>query len=399
MLWPKQKNSLGESDFMMSKKEVYIGLMSGTSVDGIDAAAVEISGGTASPKCSLLAFENAAYGDELRSRIFELFDPKTAGVDKLGEMNFVLGEAFADAALSVMKKAGLSPSEVTAIGSHGQTVFHSPASKVPYTVQLGEGSVIAQRTGVTCVSDFRTADIAVGGNGAPLVPFTEFAMFRSDKKSLLLQNIGGISNVTVLPKGCKADEVFAFDNGPGNMLIDGIVSALSAGALRFDDGGRIAESGTVNEGLLNRLLEEPYYSLLPPKTTGRELFGSEYVKRIIESSPQLSMQDLVATVTFLTAKVIADSYARFVKGKTACDEMIVSGGGSFNLTLMKFLKRLMLCEGVRVYTGDEMGINSDAKEAVAFALLAFYTMNKCPNNLPCATGAKRSAVLGKISYC
>lgn len=381
------------------KKEVYIGLMSGTSVDGIDAAAVEISGDVLAPKCRLLAFENLAFCEELRSRIFELFDPETSRVDKLGEMNFELGEAFADAALAVMKKAGLTSSDVKAIGSHGQTVFHSPKGRVPFTFQIGEGSVIAERTGITCVSDFRTADIAAGGNGAPLVPFTEFALYKSEQKSLLLQNIGGISNVTVLTKNCTVDDVYAFDNGPGNMLIDGIVYSVSGGKMRFDEDGRLAESGEVNEELLSYLLSEPYYSLKPPKTTGRELFGASYVKRVIENFGQLSVQDLTATVTYLTAKVIADSYREFIKACTPCDEMIVSGGGSFNKTLMKFLKRLMLCEGVRVYTGDEKGINSDAKEAVAFALLAFYTLNRCPNNLPGATGATHPAILGKISYC
>lgn len=383
---------------MMAEKQVYIGLMSGTSVDGIDAAAVEISGGFSAPKCRIIAFENLPYDEAMRSRVFELFALETSTVDKIGEMNFVLGEAFANAALSVMKKGGLNASDVTAIGSHGQTIFHSPDGKVPFTFQIGEGSVIAEKTGVTCVSDFRTADIAAGGNGAPLVPFTEFALFRNDEKSVLLQNIGGISNVTVLPKGCNANEVFAFDNGPGNMLIDGVVSVMSDGRLRFDEGGKIAESGEVDEKLLGWLLEEPYYSLKPPKTTGRELFGALYVRRIIEKFSKLSMRDLTATVTYLTAKVIADSYREFIKNQTACDEMIVSGGGSFNYTLMKHLKRLMLCESVRVYTGDEKGINSDAKEAVAFALLAFYALNRKPNNLPSATGAKHPAVLGKISY-
>lgn len=377
-------------------KNIYIGIMSGTSVDGIDVAAVEINGDVKHPNCKLLAFKNTPYGNDDRARIFELFDTENATVDKLGEMNFLLGRLYGEAANSLIDEFGIDRGRIAAIGSHGQTVYHAPDGNVPCTVQIGEGSVISRLTGCICVSDFRVADVAAGGNGAPLVPFTEYALFAKDDLGLILQNIGGISNSTILPAACSADEVFAFDNGPGNMLIDAVTKALFGKEMDF--GGKLASQGKVNYQLLDTLMDEPYYKKSPPKTTGRELFGADYAKKIIKLAGNMDSYDLLATVTMLTARVIANSYRDFVKNKAAVSELIVGGGGSYNKTLMAFLSDEMEKHGVKVYTQEEKGENSDAKEAVAFALLAYYTLKGLPNNLQSATGAKYPAVMGKISF-
>lgn len=381
-----------------------IGLMSGTSVDGIDAALVEISG-TENLEVKLIAFENIPYPSDVRDKIFELFNPQTSKVDKIGFMNFLLGELFARAALSVIEKAGLKPSDIDIIGSHGQTIYHHPQVQslhgypIHYTVQIGEGAVISARTGIPCVSDFRVADMAVGGEGAPLVPFTEYLLYRSQTKSILLQNLGGIGNITVIPAGCDASGVFAFDTGPGNMVIDGLVTRLYDGRLTMDRGGEIARAGKINQDLLNLLIQDDYFSVQPPKSTGRENFGSGYVNRIAEFMElnKVSNEDAVATVTYLTAWSIKDAYKRFIKDRCKADTMIIGGGGSYNPTLLKFISDEMKLMGVETLTQEQIGHNSDAKEAVAFAILADCTISGKVNVLPNVTGAKRPVVLGKIS--
>jgi len=377
-------------------KNIYIGLMSGTSVDGIDAAAVEIDGGADHPACRLLAFANTPYTNEVRQRIFDLFDTKNATVDKVGEMNFLLGRLYGESANALIESASLDKAKIAAIGSHGQTIYHAPTGGTPCTVQIGEGSVISRLTGCLCVSDFRVADIAAGGNGAPLVPFTEYALFARADKSIILQNIGGIANSTVLPKGCTPKDVFAFDNGPGNMLIDELTKRHFGKEMDF--GGEIAAAGKVDQQLLAKLLTEPYYKAAPPKTTGRELFGKEYADSIDKMAFGMDKHDLIATVTMLTARVIADSYRDFVLPRCQAAELIVGGGGSYNKTLMRYLSETMAPYSVEVYTQEQKGQNSDAKEAVAFALLAYYTLKGLPNNLQSATGAKHPAVMGKISF-
>lgn len=382
-----------------------VGLMSGTSVDGIDAAVIEIlDRQDGNPDVTLIAFENRPYDPQIREEIFALFDPAQATVDRVGRMNMRLGELFAEAALSVISKAGLLPSDIAVIGSHGQTIYHAPEAvnmdgdDARCTVQIGEGALIAVRTGIPCVSDFRVADLAAGGQGAPLVPFTEYLLYRESGRTKLLQNIGGIGNMTVLPAGAAPDDVFAFDTGPGNMLIDGAVSRLFPGK-RMDDGGAIAASGQVHEELLRLLQTEPYYSQPPPKSTGRELFGSRYVDRLLQLQRELHIraEDLIVTVTMLTAWSIGEAYRSFVLPRCRADCLIVGGGGSFNRTLMDLLTQEMAPMGVQVFTQEELGWNSDAKEAIAFALLADYALAGMPNHLPAVTGARRKVVLGKIS--
>lgn len=382
-----------------------VGMMSGTSVDGVDAALVEISQTDGSLQAKLLAFENKPYPEAVREQIFALFRPETATVDKIGYMNFLLGEIYARSALSVIEKAGLTPADVDLIGSHGQTIWHEPVPctkdgwPVRYTVQIGEGSVIAERTGLVTVSDFRVADMAAGGQGAPLVPFSEYLLYRQEEETLLLQNIGGIGNMTVMPAAAKPEDVYAFDTGPGNMIIDAVISALTRGAQAFDEGGAFGARGTVNEELLALLQQEPYYTRPLPKTTGRELFGTQYTARILswQESRHIPEADLVATVTDLTAWSIVSAYEQYVLPKYHASKLVVGGGGSYNKTLLGFLQKRFAPHGVEVQTQEDLGFNSDAKEAVAFALLADRCIQGLPNTLPSVTGAKKPVVMGKIS--
>jgi anhydro-N-acetylmuramic acid kinase len=383
-----------------------VGLMSGTSVDGIDAAVVAISGGAGEQlQVDLLAFENVPYPPSVRENIFALFTPQQATIDQVGTMHVLLGELYAAAALSAIAKAGLTPDAIAVIGSHGQTIWHAPqwqtiaGHPVHYTVQIGDGAVIAARTGIPCVSDFRAADMAVGGQGAPLVPFTEYLLYREEKRTLLLQNIGGIGNITVLPAGCTVDQVYAFDTGPGNMLIDAVVAQLYPGQT-MDNGGALAAAGTVDAELLDLLRQEDYYRQPLPKSTGREHFGTAYAERLLRYRQEhsISAVDLIATVTMLTAWSIGEAYRHYIQPQHPATVMIVGGGGSYNPTLLGYLRQELAPAGVEVLTQEDLGMNSDAKEAVAFAVLADHTLLELPNNLPRVTGATRPVIMGKISY-
>jgi anhydro-N-acetylmuramic acid kinase len=382
-----------------------VGLMSGTSVDGIDAAVVEIITVNAGIKIKLCAFENIPYSSSVRKKIMELFDVDTSTVDKLGYMNFLLGELFAQAALQVIKKAGLEAEDIDFIGSHGQTVYHQPQVSnedgydIRYTVQIGEGAVISARTGIPCVSDFRVADMAAGGQGAPLVPFTEYLLYSDEGKNVLLQNIGGIGNITIIPAGKNIWEISAFDTGPGNMIIDGLVQKTSKGRLLYDPGGEIAKKGTVNDSLLKRLINNPYFDAVPPKSTGRELFGKDYTEMVYQYMLEnnISNEDGIATVTYFTAWSIADSYRRYIKPRCSADYIVLGGGGSYNNTLVNYIKTEMSAYNVQTYTQEQLGYSSDAKEAIAFAILADYTVAAKTNNIPGVTGASKAVVMGKIS--
>lgn len=382
-----------------------VGLMSGTSVDGIDAALVEIGGTDEAPEVRLVAFEDRPWPEKVREQIFPLFRPETATVDKIGYMNFLMGEIYAQSVASVVEKAGLTLADIDLIGSHGQTIWHAPevcdkdGFPVIFTVQIGEGSVIAARTGVPTVSDFRVADMAVGGQGAPLVPFSEYLLYRRPGETILLQNIGGIGNMTVLPGDEGPEAVYAFDTGPGNMIIDAVVSALTGGEKTYDAGGAMASEGKVDQELLAMLQQDPYYDMPLPKTTGRELFGVQYVEKILDYRREhgLSDADVLATVTDLTAWSIADGYARYVLPRRQATELVVGGGGSYNATLLGFLRERFAPYGVKVRTQEDLGWSSDAKEAVAFAIMADCCVREKPNVLPSVTGAKAAAIMGKLS--
>jgi anhydro-N-acetylmuramic acid kinase len=382
-----------------------VGLMSGTSVDGIDAALIEITGDPYDGNTRLCAFENKPFTEGIRSGIFDLFHQEKATVDKIGYMNMLLGELYADAVFSVVKKTGLEIEDIDLIGSHGQTIYHHPQVSetygypIRYTVQIGEGAVITARTGIPCVSDFRVADMAVGGQGAPLVPFTEYLLYREAKESILLQNLGGIGNITVIPAACDISEVYAFDTGPGNMIIDGLVSCFTDGHKTMDRGGELAKAGIVQPELLAKLCRHDYFDQKPPKTTGREMFGGEYIlglyNRIMERG--ISFADAIATATEFTAWSIAYSYENYIRPFHPANRIILSGGGSYNDTLVAMIRTRMMEWKVDTVIQEELGHSSDAKEAVAFALLAACTISGKYNTIPKVTGADRPIIMGKIS--
>ena len=369
-----------------------VGLMSGTSVDGIDAALVELEGAGPGTGVELLAFKTYPFTSDTRDRIHRAF---SAGSSKeLCELNFILGEAFAAAVLKIIQEAGLQPRDVDLVGSHGQTIYHIPkaARGVNSTLQIGEAAVIAERTGIPVVCDFRTRDIAAGGDGAPLVPFADHILFSQKGKVRALQNIGGIANMTILSGGI--DDVFAFDSGPGNMIIDHIARAVAADETAFDEDGKLSALGEVDEVLLASLMEHEYLAMQPPKTTGREMFGREFSQSLVEQYDPMRLLDLLATTVRFTADSIARAYRDFIFPRFKVDEVIVSGGGVHNATLLGRLREQLAPVPVR--TLEDLGLSSDAKEAVAFAILANETIAGNPSNVPGATGALRPVVLGKI---
>ncbi len=382
---------------LMDKESLrVVGLMSGTSVDGVDAAIVDIDSGGVSVK----AFEMFPYSASLRDSIFRLFDPETSGVDDICHFNFVLGEVFADAVVKLCEQSSIPLNSIDLIGSHGQTVYHNPGGRqydgraVRSTLQIGEPSVIAQRTGVTTVADFRPRDMAAGGQGAPLVPYADYILFRDKQKSRAVQNVGGIANVTYLPSDCETRDIIAFDTGPGNMVIDRVMSLVSDGKEHFDRDGATAASGTVDRGLLDELLEHPFIGRCPPKTTGREDFGSQYTDALYEKARAhgISDSDIVATATALTAASIAQAYRQFLPALP--DEIILCGGGANNRTLVKMLQSEVA--GITVMSTNDLGISIDAKEAISFAILAHATIKGTINNISAATGANQPVILGKI---
>jgi len=338
-----------------------------------------------------MAFRSYPYAPDLRERIHAAF---SGSAREICELNFILGEAFAAAVLKVIMEAGLKPRDIDLVASPGQTIYHIPKAEggVNSTLQIGEAAVIAERTGLPVVCDFRTRDIAAGGDGAPLVAYADFVLFGESGKVRALQNIGGIANVTLLPG--TLDEVVAFDTGPGNMVIDHVARAVMADESACDTDGKLSALGKVDEALLDRLLAHPYLALPPPKTTGREMFGRAFSQVLVEQYDPLALLDLLATVVRLTADSIFRAYRDFIFPRYRVDEVIVSGGGVHNRTLMGRLRALF--HPIPVRTLEDLGLSSDAKEAVAFAILANETISGNPGNVPSATGALRPVVLGKI---
>jgi anhydro-N-acetylmuramic acid kinase len=353
------------------------GIMSGTSLDGIDVAIVEIAG----RRIETIGFQTSPYPARMRERL--LACTESGGAHAVSQLNFELGELYAKAALRAIARFG----SVELIGCHGQTVYHEGGRN---TLQLGEAAVIAERTGVPVVSNFRARDIAAGGQGAPLVPFVDYLLFRHASRTRIALNIGGIANITVIPPRATPEQVIAFDTGPGNMVIDALASEFSQGKLRCDRGGKIASSGTPNVQLLDSLLKDAYYRRLPPKSAGREQYGTEFVERMKRSN--LSLRDLIATATALTARSIAHA-AR--EHQSRATDLIISGGGVRNPQIMAHLAGYL--PGVDISTSSDHGVDADAKEAIAFAVLAHATWLRRPSNLPSATGARRAAILGSIT--
>lgn len=372
-----------------------VGLMSGTSLDGIDAALVRINGFAESTKVELIEFINEDIPEKLKMEVMDCFSVNRSNVELICSVNFKLGYLFADAVKKVCAKAKFDISKLDLIGSHGQTIYHIPSpydDMIRSTLQIGEPAVIAYETGTVVVSNFRTMDMAAGGQGAPLVPYTEYLLYRSGKNRAL-QNIGGIGNVTVIPAKCSMDYMYAFDTGPGNMIIDEVVRRLKG--QKYDKGGNYAASGKVNKNLLDELMSIKYINEAPPKTTGREFFGSQFVDELLKNWGHLESNDIIATVTMFTAKSIAENYRNYIFNKCKIDEVILGGGGSYNDTLVSMLKKLL--PECRVIIQEDLGYSSDAKEAIAFAVLANETIKGCYGNVLGATGAKERVILGNIT--
>ncbi|GBC94435.1 Anhydro-N-acetylmuramic acid kinase [bacterium HR16] len=376
-----------------------IGLMSGTSMDGIDAALVRIHEAGESLQVETLAFRTTPYPPDVQAELVRTIRGET-GVAEICHLNFLLGELFADAALQLMQEAGVTPEQLLCIASHGQTVWHQPepiewqGRAIRSTLQIGEPAVIAERTGTPTVGDFRVADVAAGGQGAPLVPYVDYLLFRHPSEGRILLNIGGIANLTAIPANALPEQVIAFDTGPGNALINVAMEIASGGKYRYDPEGSFAQRHPVREEWLNELLQHPYFAQPPPKSTGRETFGEAMVRKLLRRYKLSDAELLVPALTELTARTIADGIRRFVLSRMRAARLIVSGGGVHNRTLMKRLRELL--PELQVETSDRYGIHPDAKEAVAFAVLGYQRIRGRTNNLPSATGARRAVVMGKL---
>jgi anhydro-N-acetylmuramic acid kinase len=427
---------------------IVAGVMSGTSVDGINVALVRIDGrfdglksphtlprhtpsrGQECPRYTLIAHEEFPFPAPVRRAILAAMNAESASVADLARLNFLLGELYAEAVARTIVKVGTKAGTLAAaktgrahrvkldlVGCHGQTLYHQGEAasflgrKLAVTWQTGEAAVVAARLKVPVVSDFRPADMAAGGKGAPLVPFLDYFLYRDARVGRIAQNIGGIANLTAIPAAASGQQVGAFDTGPGNMVIDAVIQELFG--RRYDRDGKVAAAGQINEGMVRWLMRAPFFGRRPPRTAGREEFGRDYVARLLEfcrgekphpsrartGHARMSNADIVATATALTARSIADAVRRFVLPRQkSYRELIVSGGGAKNPTLVAMLRGELLPLGIQLRFSDEFGIPSEAKEAVAFAVLAYETWHLRPSNVPSATGARRAAVLGKISY-
>ena len=390
-------------ELLKKQKKYVIGLMSGTSVDGIDAAVVEITGHGLETVVNLIAFETFPFPPGVPQRILALCQPDTSRVDDICEMNFYIGHLFAEAAKHTLQKNGIHASDIDLIGSHGQTIHHLPLFtepqgkiKIPSTLQIGEPAVIAHETGIPTIADFRVADMAAGGQGAPLVSYPDYLLFHDSVKTIGLLNIGGIANLTVLPANGSFDSVSAADTGPGNMCVDAAVSEITGGTERYDKAGQRAAQGTPYRPLIDEWLQHPFFQLTPPKTTGREMFGYTFVMECLSACHQhnLADNDVIATLTELTVQTVALYISQFATEQNPIDILYVSGGGVHNQTIMRRLNEVLVNTAVELV--DNSGISADAKEAIAFAILANESLHGQAGNLPSATGASMRKILGKF---
>jgi anhydro-N-acetylmuramic acid kinase len=386
---------------------IVAGVMSGTSADGIDVALVRIQGRGFRSRLELLAHYQFPYPNEVRRAVLSAMNARNAAVADLAQLNVLLGTLYADAIRAAQRRARL---KCELVGCHGQTLYHQGAAKlylgrrITCTWQTGEGAAIAARVGVPVVSDFRPADMAAGGKGAPLVPFLDYVLYRHRRYGRIVQNLGGIGNLTAIPPRATPEQVIAFDTGPGNMVIDAVTEHLFGKP--FDRNGRLAARGEPIERVLRELLRQPFFRQRPPKTAGREQFGREFVREFLRLCRRADKNDIVATATALTARSIGAAVRRFVLPLVESEEarparfreLVASGGGTKNATLMRMVREELAPWKIRVRTTDDFGLPSEAKEATAFALLAYQTWRRWPSNVPSATGAERAAILGKVSY-
>jgi len=386
---------------------IVAGVMSGTSADGIDVALVRVQGRGFRSRLELLAHYQFPYPSDVRRAVLAAMNARSVSVADLARLNFLLGDLYADAVRTAQRRARL---QCELVGCHGQTLYHQGISKphlgrrIACTWQTGEAALIAAKIGVPVVSDFRPADLAVGGKGAPLVPFLDYVLYRHRRYGRIVQNLGGIGNLTAIPPRALPEQVIAFDTGPGNMVIDAVSEQLFHKP--FDRNGRLAARGEPIERVLRELLRHPFFRQKPPKTAGREQFGREFVRELLRLCRRADHNDIIATATALTARSVGIAVRRFVLPLVESEdpkparfrEFVVSGGGTKNATLMRMIREELAPLKMRVRTTDDFGLPSDAKEATAFALLAYQTWRRLPSNVPSATGAERLTILGKVSY-
>ena len=382
---------------------IVAGVMSGTSADGINVALVRIQGRGFRSRLELLAHYQFPYPDNVRRAVLAAMNARAASVADLSRLNFLLGELYADAVRSAQRRARL---ECELVGCHGQTLYHQGDAKpflgrrIACTWQTGEAAIIAAKLGVPVVSDFRPADMAAGGKGAPLVPFLDYVLYRHRRYGRIVQNLGGIGNLTAIPPRAQPEDVVAFDTGPGNMVIDAVTEHLFGRP--YDRNGRLAARGEPIERVLQQLLRHPFFRQKPPKTAGREQFGREFAREFLRLCRRADENDIVATATALTARSIGIAVRKFVlplvEPPLRFREFVISGGGTKNTTLMRMIREELAPLKMRVRTSDDFGMPAEAKEAAAFALLAYQTWRRLPSNVPSATGAERPAILGKVSY-
>lgn len=388
------------SELSNREKRVVAGIMSGTSVDGVDVAVVEIEGSWINTKIKLIGFLEYAYPAGLKEIILKNSVKETSNVYDISQLNFLIPKIYSEAVLELLGNLDMKFEDLDIIGSHGQTIHHLPdpvesfGHQIASTLQIGDPSVLAKLTGVTTVGNFRTADVALNGQGAPLVPYFDYLLFHSNELNRGLLNIGGISNITLLKKGCTQEDVLAFDTGPGNMLIDSLVQRFYGKP--FDEDGKITASGNVNEDLLNALVvADSFIERTPPKSTGREYYGEVFYLDLLDEFSSVNKEDWIATVTEFTAYAVHRNYEKFIKSEAVLDELLISGGGANNKELTKKI-HTRFGEQVDVKVIDEIGITADAKEAICFAVLANETISGNTANIPRTTGAERATILGQI---
>jgi anhydro-N-acetylmuramic acid kinase len=389
---------LPERQIARSAELIVAGVMSGTSADGVDVALVRLSGRRFRTRFELLAHHAFPYPAEVRAAVLRAMNAQSIAVREIARLNFLLAEIYADCVRRTQRSSGLS---CELVGCHGQTIYHQGVAakflgrQIACTWQIGDGSVLATRLGVPVVSDFRPADMAAGGLGAPLVPFLDLLAFRHARRGRIVQNIGGIGNLTAIPAAANAAQVHAFDTGPGNMVIDAVCEKLFGTA--FDDRGKFAAHGNVLPAVLANLMNNPFFRRKGPRTAGREEFGREYVSEFLKQCARANKHDVLATATALTARSIGKAVRSLAK-TDRYDDLFVSGGGTRNLTLMAMIRAEVATLGIDVLPTDAAGVPSQAKEALAFAVLAYQSWHRKTSNVPGATGADREVILGKVSY-
>jgi anhydro-N-acetylmuramic acid kinase len=386
----------------MKPSHLVIGLMSGTSLDGVDAALVEINGAGESTQIQLKHFISVPFAKDVQAELLRVASQTPVPAAVISHLNFLLATLYTEAISQLCEEAGIERSQVDLIGSHGQTIFHQ-SEPAPFcghmlasTLQIGEGSLLAENTGITTISDFRPRDMAAGGKGAPLIPYVDYLLFHDQRRGRVLLNVGGIANITSLPAAATIEQVKAFDTGPGNMVIDALVRRFTNAEKTYDANGSIGVRGQVISPLLESLLTNPFFQAHPPKTAGREQFGEAFVQQMLEYSKTSRFEDLVYTATELTARSVAAAITRFVLTETTVQQLIVSGGGARNAFLMQRFQSAL--PDIQVLTSEDLGIPTAAKEAIGFAILANETLHLHAGNVPTATGARHPVVLGKVVY-